>query len=106
MDGLTSQKISILVFSGFCIEEIHRIKYGQEILNSIDVLVAGRYEQDKRVAVGLRGSSNQTIHCLTDRYSLDQFMDIPPSEISIHPDGSVTVTGVDPLQLGLGLTRQ
>ena len=91
--------LSIVVFSGFSRREIERLDLGSELLATIDVLVDGRYVAARRLASGLRGSSNQSIHVLSDRYDRAQVEATPPAEVRIAPDGTVTMSGVDPLVL-------
>lgn len=91
--------LSILVFSGFIRAEIDRQPLGQAILAGIDVLIDGRFVERRLLGRGLRGSSNQRIHLLTDRHSLAQIEATPVGEIVIGPDGSATVTGVAPVDL-------
>jgi anaerobic ribonucleoside-triphosphate reductase activating protein len=88
--------LSLLAFSGFTLEEIRRLPVGPAILDHLDVLVDGRYSDARRIGTGLRGSSNQRIHLLSDRYSLSDVEFTPPAEILIAPDGRVRVSGIDP----------
>ena len=56
--------IKIFLWSGYTLEELKSIKsiYIGAILRDIDVLIDGRFEQDKRdLTLHLRGSSNQRI---------------------------------------------
>jgi len=64
----------------------------------VDVLLAGRYIHHLRTANSLIGSSNKTIHFLTKHYTLQDLDKVPPAEIVIAPDGSVRLTGINPLQ--------
>ncbi|MBI2875876.1 MAG: radical SAM protein [Candidatus Tectomicrobia bacterium] len=64
----TRTKLSLLLFSGYTMAEIRRMPLGPPILDRVDVMIAGRYAQAHRLARGLRGSSNQTVHLLTGRY--------------------------------------
>lgn len=89
-------QLSVLVFSGFTWAEIQRISGAQAALALIDVLLAGRYQADRRLARGLSGSSNKTIHFLTERHTLRDLQSIPEAELLINPDGSITATGIDP----------
>jgi anaerobic ribonucleoside-triphosphate reductase activating protein len=93
----TGSDLSILVFSGFSWPEIQHIQRSKEILPWIDVILAGRYQKNLRLARGLIGSANKTAHFLTGRYSLDDLRLVPEAEILIDPDGSVALTGIDPL---------
>lgn len=91
--------LSILVFSGYTIEEIRELPQGPAILACIDALVDGRYEAPGRLGRGLRGSANQRIHLLGDRYSAADVEATPVAEIRIDAQGQVVLTGVDPLRL-------
>ncbi len=97
---LRPSPLSILVFSGYEIAEIRQMPCGPAILNCLDILIAGPYDLNRCLRHSLLGSSNQTIHFLTNRYTYRDFKDIPPCEAIIHPDGSVTLTGIRPLETG------
>jgi anaerobic ribonucleoside-triphosphate reductase activating protein len=91
--------LSTLCFSGYTIEEIRAQPLGERILAQLDVLVDGRYRSGERNGKALRGSANQRIQLLTDRYTLAAVEATPVAEIRIGPDGAVVLTGVDPLKL-------
>jgi len=92
---------SILVFSGFTRAEIEAMPAGGDILDHIDVLIDGRYEAPRRVGRELRGSANQIVHLLSDRYTAEAIAATPETEIEIRNDGSIVLTGVDPLPASL-----
>ncbi|HNR32444.1 MAG TPA: 4Fe-4S single cluster domain-containing protein [Candidatus Hydrogenedentes bacterium] len=92
--------LSRLVFTGFTLDEAKALPLGPQILACVDILVAGRYVRSRHVGQGLIGSSNQRIHCLTTRYRPSDFVGIPASEIILHRDGSITLTGVSPRRMG------
>jgi anaerobic ribonucleoside-triphosphate reductase activating protein len=89
-------RLSILVFSGLTLEEIRRRPLGPSILNHVDVLVDGRYAGRHRLSTGLRGSDNQQVNLLTDRYSVEQIESTPVGEVLVATNGRITLTGVDP----------
>jgi anaerobic ribonucleoside-triphosphate reductase activating protein len=91
--------LSVVVFSGFSRAEIEARPLGPTILNHLDVLIDGRYVDKLRVARGLKGSRNQSIVTLSSRYSAAQIDATPEAEITIAADGTVTISGVDPLKL-------
>jgi anaerobic ribonucleoside-triphosphate reductase activating protein len=93
----SGSSLSTLVFSGFGWSEIQRIPGSKELLPWIDVLLAGRYQANLRLARGLIGSANKTTHFLNGRYSLQDLELVPEAEVLINPDGSVALTGIDPL---------
>jgi len=91
--------LSTLAFSGYTIDEIRALTGGLEVLARLDVLIDGRYIARERLAIGLRGSANQRIRLLTERYTRRDVEDTPVAEIRIGPTGDVVLTGVDPLKL-------
>lgn len=93
----TESSLSSLVFTGFSWQEIQKFPQASQFLSLIDVLIAGRYRQDLRQASGLLGSRNKTVHFLSNRYTMQDFLVIPEAEVFIQPDGSVSITGIDPL---------
>jgi anaerobic ribonucleoside-triphosphate reductase activating protein len=63
--------LSVMVFTGFTMEELRekRDRHVDALLALTDLLVDGRYEQDKRTNDRRWiGSENQVMHFLTDRY--------------------------------------
>lgn len=90
--------LSTLAFSGYTIDEIRNLPGGSAVLAKLDVLIDGRYVAGDRLATGLRGSANQRIHRLTERYTLAELEATPVAEVRITPSGEVVLTGVDPLK--------
>jgi anaerobic ribonucleoside-triphosphate reductase activating protein len=90
--------LSTLVFSGYTLDEIRALDGGAAVLAALDVLIDGRYVASERVASGLRGSANQRIHVLSDRYTRAQIEATPVAEVRIAPSGEVVMTGVNPLK--------
>lgn len=89
--------LSVLVFTGYSWEEIQKLPRVEEFLAQVDVLIAGRYQADQRVAQGLIGSANKVVHCLTNRYTPEDLEQIPQAEVIITPDGEILLSGIDPL---------
>jgi len=71
---------------------------GPEFLNYVDVLIAGRYQHHRRLAQGLRGSENKTVHLLTSRYTLDDLEQAPAAEVIVGAGGEVSLSGIDPVR--------
>ena len=91
--GARNAGLSVFVFTGYDLDELATEPH-RELLNIVDVLVAGRYVEEKRTLdLPWRGSSNQRIHFLTDRYSPSDMNGVPEVEVRIERDGSVSVTG-------------
>lgn len=63
LEELKKFEKEILVYTGYTIQEIRNMKNGKEILELIDVLIDGRYEEEKNIPnLVLRGSENQNIY--------------------------------------------
>ena len=90
--------LSVLLFTGFTWEEIGRFPEADELLACMDVLIAGRYDAARRQARGLLGSTNKTVHFLTDRYTAADLEAVPPAEVVITAEGEVLLSGIDPVQ--------
>ena len=90
--------LSVLVFSGYTWEEIHKFPGAQHFLDQIDVLIAGRFEVNNRMASALIGSANKTVHFLTPRYQPLDLEQVPQAEVIVMPDGEIRLSGIDPLK--------
>jgi len=93
---LADSHLSRLVFSGYTLPEINRLPLGPSILRHIDVLIAGRYVASRQLGHGLLSSANQQLHLLTGRYALAQLIGVPRREAILHPDGTMTISGLSP----------
>jgi anaerobic ribonucleoside-triphosphate reductase activating protein len=62
----------ILVYSGYTMGELRDMKNESvnRILDSIAVLIDGRYVEERNTGVVLRGSDNQQIHILDEKHKL------------------------------------
>ena len=90
--------LSILVFTGYTQKELTTIPSAALALANMDLLISGRYIASQRVATSLIGSANKTAHFLTNRYTIADLLTVPEAEIWINPDGSVTFSGIHPIQ--------
>jgi anaerobic ribonucleoside-triphosphate reductase activating protein len=88
--------LSVLLFTGYTWEEVCARPEGEAILSHVDVLLAGRYEAAQRLARSLCGSSNKTVHFLTERYGPADLSHLPAAEAVVSPEGVVVLTGIDP----------
>ena len=81
--------LSIILYTGYTIDEIEN----SPVLKYIDVLIDGRFDVSKKIQNDLRGSSNQMIHCITERYSQNNL--VPEADITFHlaPTGEMHITG-------------
>lgn len=91
--------LSILLFSGYTLNEIERMPTGKQLLGLVDVLIAGRYVQDQPGSGGLIASGNQQIYTLSQRYSTKDLEQTPSTEVILTPDGEILLSGIHPLNL-------
>jgi len=90
--------LSILLFSGYTWDEIERDPLKHRCAALADVVLAGRYDPNRRLAAGLRGSANKTVHFITQRYTQKDLDAVPDAEVWINATGEVISSGIDPLQ--------
>lgn len=91
--------LSSLLFTGFTFEEVKKLPVAERLFECLDVLICGRYEEDLHIGKGLIGSRNKTVHFLSSRYGAEDLDSVPESEVFISDDGSVVVSGIDPVRL-------
>lgn len=73
----TQRKLSIIIYTGYTLKELKGMaqKNIDRLIHLVDVLIDGEYQEKLNDDKGLRGSSNQRVHLLTDYYAhcYDQF---------------------------------
>jgi anaerobic ribonucleoside-triphosphate reductase activating protein len=94
LEAARAAGLSTLLFTGLTWEEVQRLPLAPRLLRCVDVMVAGRYVAERRVAHGLLGSANQTVHLLSPRYTLEEIAATPEAEAVILPDGRVVFSGI------------
>lgn len=88
--------LSVFVFTGYDLEELTSAPH-HELLAETDILVAGRFLETKRTTeLPWRGSANQRVHFLTERYRLSDMEGVAEIEFRLTPSGILTVTGFPP----------
>jgi anaerobic ribonucleoside-triphosphate reductase activating protein len=97
--------LSTLVFTGLAWEEVQPLPQAPRIMGCVDVLLAGRYVAERRVAHGLLGSDKQTIHLLSPRHTLVEVAATPEAEAIILPDGRVVFSGILQASAAFPLTQ-
>lgn len=100
---------SVMIYTGYTLAELRarRDAATDAALSETDLLVDGRFDQalyeTKRRWIG---SSNQTLHFLSDRYALDDPRFHEPNTVEIQVrDGEIVVTGWPTVGRGLARDR-
>jgi len=84
---------TIILFTGYTLNEITNKKRFGDILEYVDVLVDGPYIKEQRdFSRPMVGSKNQKFVFLTDKYSIDDFGK-NKIEIRINSYGMITING-------------
>ncbi len=86
--------LSVILYTGYTIEEVKQMNLGDELLSLVDVLIDGPYDCTRPAKDGIRGSDNQRIHFLSGTYNERDFATAERQEIIIQPDGTLVRTGV------------
>jgi anaerobic ribonucleoside-triphosphate reductase activating protein len=100
-----ASQLSLFVFSGYTLAELCTSQNDAvvQLLALTDILVDGEYRREQASNRLWRGSSNQAVHFLTDRYKslAGQLQNASGQEVefTLMMDGSVIISGFPPRQL-------
>ena len=95
-----SGQLSVMVYTGYMLDDLITDSCKSKILDFVDILVDGPYVESDDHGELWRGSGNQTIYFLTSRY-LELAETIPlqkgrPMEFSIGNDNRFSFVGIPP----------
>lgn len=97
-----TKPIDVITFTGFTLEQLRSKPPNPGVdtfLAEIDVLIDGLYRSELNNDTGLRGSSNQRIHYLSDRL-VDAHLETYPRQAEIFvQNGELIIAGVPSKQL-------
>lgn len=60
--------VGVIIYTGYLYEQLSELPYGKELVGLCDLIVDGPYIQELDDGKALRGSSNQRVIPVTDRY--------------------------------------
>ena len=104
-----SSGLSVMVFSGFTIEEIRASldPAYRDLLDRTDLLVDGPYLRDQpETRRRWIGSANQRIHALSSRYRVDDPRWQRPNTLEIRLEGPVVTVNGFPSPSAVGIWRR
>ncbi|MBN1328669.1 MAG: radical SAM protein [Candidatus Heimdallarchaeota archaeon] len=81
--------LSVILLTGYDSSELKKLNYYSELINLIDVIVSGRYIEEKRISYGLRGSSNKEYIFLSNCYTLEDIQSSPLAEIQFSDNKKI-----------------
>jgi len=69
-EAIKSKGLTIVCYTGYLFQDILRgkVPYANELLNFVDILIDGQYNEGEKAALLWRGSRNQKVYFLTPRY--------------------------------------
>ena len=84
---------SVFLYTGYELDELDEIQ--SKCMDLADIAITGRYQQENRdLHLTWRGSSNQNVRFLSDRYSPEVMgEEVRELEVHIKKDGSMAVFG-------------
>jgi anaerobic ribonucleoside-triphosphate reductase activating protein len=94
---LIKQGHSIVSYSGYTLEELQLLDdpHVTELLSQLDVLIDGKFQEKNKANLLWRGSNNQNVHFLTNRYSEYKPLIDSGGEIElIVGNDKITYTGI------------
>lgn len=97
----TQRPLSFMSYTGFTLAELQSAGDSEQLnlLARLDLLIDGRYRRDQHTTLLWRGSRNQQVHFLSDRYThLRNRVDRPTVsiDVTIEADGSFSWAGIPP----------
>lgn len=102
IDLIKSQRVlSFMSYTGFTLDELQGAGDPEQLnlLARLDLLIDGRYQRHQHANLLWRGSRNQRVHFLSDRYAhLRNMVDRPTVsiDVTIEVDGSFSWAGIPP----------
>lgn len=91
--------LSVVLMTGYGLAAARAIPERAAVLELVDVVLAGPYDDTAPRAGDPWRPAHKEVAFLTDRYTPADFDDVPPAEVIIAEDGSLVMTGVDPLRI-------
>ncbi len=104
IQGLRQQrpKLTLILYTGFTLEELRAQGRPErlQLLDTVDVLIDGRYLQTRNENRGLRGSANQRVHFLTDAYRDlgEDYFSLAARQVELHfQSDNLLMVGIPPM---------
>lgn len=67
---IRTQGLSVVCYTGYLLEELNSkdVPFSEEIISFFDILIDGRFDISEKAPLLWRGSKNQSVHFITDKY--------------------------------------
>lgn len=94
LEQMSKTSLTIMLYTGYEMSEIMSDCKRSEAVKRVDILISGRYiESQRNTNLLWRGSGNQQITHISDRYQKVELSDCNQVEINIDHLGAVTMLG-------------
>ena len=92
IEGCKKRNLTVFLYTGYEPEEFDVTM--QACFDASDIVITGRYEQEKRdTTLRWRGSLNQQVHFISGRYNQSVLEEQTEVECHILPNGNLTIVG-------------
>jgi len=92
IEGCKQRDLTVFLYTGYEPEEFDVTM--QACFDASDIVITGRYEQEKRdTTLRWRGSLNQQVHFISGRYNQSVLEERTEVECHILPNGNLTIVG-------------
>jgi len=92
IEGCKQRDLTVFLYTGYEPEEFDVTM--QACFDASDIVITGRYEQEKRdTTLRWRGSLNQQVHFISSRYNQSVLEERTEVECHILPNGNLTIVG-------------
>ncbi len=92
IEGCKQRDLTVFLYTGYESEEFDVTM--QACFDASDIVITGRYEQEKRdTTLRWRGSLNQQVHFISGRYNQSVLEERTEVECHILPNGNLTIVG-------------
>jgi len=89
----SNTSLSIIVYSGYEYNYLIKDTLNRNIIANIDVLIDGRFEKDKKSNKNYKGSINQQLFFISNRYTKTDFENLNIIEFDFTSEGIINIIG-------------
>jgi anaerobic ribonucleoside-triphosphate reductase activating protein len=94
LKSLRQYELSTVLFTGYELDELYKNPEKKEALAFTDILISGRFKQEKRTTLHQWiGSTNQEVHFLSSKYDSSIIQNSNYVEVIIDDSGQLNVLG-------------
>ncbi len=89
-------KLGIIILTGYTLKELKNFQDLDSVVQNVDLIIAGRFNQNLKLQSGLRGSSNKNYWFTSNFYKKMDLDCIPLLEVITNHAGEMIISGIEP----------